>query len=71
MKTDELVSIEDMTNWLQAQRTNSMNEGNLYEEIIVGIIKRLKEYEEVKGMLTNKSLAQVWKNIARLVDKYC
>ena len=48
MDTKELVSIEDMTNWLQAQRTNSMNEGNLYEEIIVEIIKGLKEYEELK-----------------------
>jgi len=48
METKELVSIEDMTNWLESQRVNSMNEGNLYEEIIVTIIKRLEEFGKLK-----------------------
>ena len=48
METKELVSIEDMTNWLQAQRISSTTEGNLYEEIIVTIIKRLKKFDKLK-----------------------
>lgn len=48
MSAEELVSIEDMTNWLQSHRISSTTEDNLHEEIIVTIIKRLKKFDKLK-----------------------